>query len=477
VEIEIMNLFGCLTNTRTLTSVAVAAIAIGSAVGLSAPTLASPSTAASSAAGKHVVGYLYTTTNGEGTNLVVRLARYDDGTVGDEKTFSTGVRGGSNHLAPALGDYDAQGQTQIVGNFLLTADIGADMVSLFRIDRPSGDLTFVANVSSHGKKPVSIAATPVTGEPGKYWVAVGNQWDQPTVLYEGAKLQRLPSDEFLKDDLSKPDPSDKDRSVALFQLDEAANSLTFVRALDAYPRENGGAAQVSFSPDGRKLGVTTWGIPHFLTSDPLLREIHPSRVYVYDFARGAASNRRYFEEAGISGSVGFEWGPGARTLYVSNFSIINAKGTNGLTVLRDGPGKITKIANFATGMPMPKDIDEACWTVLSPKKDMLYVASYVTNVITPFKLDPQTGRVIKRLPLVTRGTGFAPESDSKDVTISSDGRHMYWLSSFSSYSINLYDIGPDGIPVYRGQYTLKATRAAVGQAGVYDLGGIAQYDL
>ncbi|HEX4800242.1 MAG TPA: hypothetical protein VFU91_03590, partial [Sphingomicrobium sp.] len=189
------------------------------------------------------------------------------------------------------------------------------------------------------------------------------------------------------------------------------------------------------------------------------------------------SNRRFFEEPGISGSVGLEWGPGTRTLYVSNFAIINAKGNNGLTVLRDGPGKLTKAANFATGVTAPKDIDEACWTVLSPKKDMLYVASYVTNVITPFKLNPETGEVIKRLPLVSRGAGFAPESDSKDVTISSDGRHMYWLGSFSSYSVNLYDIAPDGTPVYKGQYTLEATKAAVGKAGVYDLGGIAQYDL
>ena len=205
--------------------------------------------------------------------------------------------------------------------------------------------------------------------------------------------------------------------------------------------------------------------------------MHPSRVYVYDFAGGEVSKRRFFEESGIAGSVGLEWGPSAKTLYVSNFSIINAKGTNGLTVLRDGPGKVTKIANFATGATAPKDIDEACWTVLSPKKDMLYVVSYVSNVITPFKLDPKTGRVLERLPLVTRGTGFAPDSDSKDVTISSDGRHMYWLGSFSSYSVNLYDIRPDGMPVYKGQYTIEATKAAVGQAGVYDLGGIAQYDL
>ena len=131
-----MNGLGKMMNSRTVATFAVAAITIGSALGLSRPVLAS------SATEKQVVGYLYTTTNGEGTNKVVRLARYDDGTVGDEKTFSTGVRGGANHLAPAMGDYDAQGQTQVVGHFLLTANVGADIVSLFRIDHPTGNLTF-----------------------------------------------------------------------------------------------------------------------------------------------------------------------------------------------------------------------------------------------------------------------------------------------------------------------------------------------
>ena len=85
--------------------------------------------------------------------------------------------------------------------------------------------------------------------------------------------------------------------------------------------------------------------------------------------------------------------------------------------------------------------------------------------------------MLERMPLITRGTGYAPEGDSKDVTISSDGKHMYWLGAFGSYSINLYDVGADGSATYKGQYTLRATKSAVGRPGVYDLGGIAQYDL
>ena len=428
-------------------------------------------------ADKPVVGYLYTTTNGGGVNQVVRLARYADGSLGDEKTYPTMVRGGADPTAPALGDYDAQGQTRIVGHHLLTADIGADMVSVFSIDRPTGALSLVANVPSHGAKPVSITSTPVRGQPGKYWVAVGNQWGQPTVIYGGAKLTRLSSDAFLKGDLSQPDASDADRTIVLYQLDDATGALTYARTLDRYPRENGGASEVLFSPDGDKLAVTTWGIPHFLTDDPKLSEMHPSRVYMYDFADGAVSHRRQFQEAGIAGSVGFEWGPHSSMLYVTNFSLTNAKGDDGLTVLRDDGDRLTKTANFATGGTHPKDIDEACWSVLSPAKDMLYVVSYATNVITPFRLDPATGKVLERLPLITRGTGYAPPNDAKDATISSDGKHMYWLGSFESYSVNLYDLGEHGDATYKRQYTLEATKASVGKPGVFDLAGIAQYDL
>jgi hypothetical protein len=448
-------------------------VAISAALALTATLPADAQTVVT----KRIVGYLYTTTNGEGINEIVRLARYEDGTVGDEKTYPTYVRGGANHDAPALGDYDAQGQTQIIGDFLLTADIGAHSISVFKIDQQSGELTLIASVNSYGQKPVSISSTPVAGQPGIFWVAVGNQWDQPTVIYEGDKLRRLPSDQFLTGDLSKPHPSDKDRTIELYRLDNRDGTLTHVRTLDHYSRENGGASQVAFSPDGRKLAVSTWGIPHFLTPDPKVEEMHPSRVYIYDFTDGMVSRRRYFEEPGISGSVGFEWGPHADLLYVTNFSIINAKSNNGLTVLKDGSKQVTKVANYSTGQTNPKDIDEACWSTLNPKKDMLYVVSYVTNVITPFRLDPVSGKVVKRLPLITRGNGYAPSSDSKDVTISSDGKHMYWLGSFESYSVNLYDLASDGSATFKGQYTLAATKEAVGQPGVYDLAGLAQYDL
>jgi hypothetical protein len=45
------------------------------------------------------------------------------------------------------------------------------------------------------------------------------------------------------------------------------------------------------------------------------------------------------------------------------------------------------------------------------------------------------------MPLIAREKEYTPSSASKDVTISSDGKHMYWLESFESYSINIFALG------------------------------------
>ena len=56
------------------------ALTIGAAFSLPAPT---PDDAeAQTGAVKRIAGYLYTTTNGEGINKVIRLARYEDCTIG-----------------------------------------------------------------------------------------------------------------------------------------------------------------------------------------------------------------------------------------------------------------------------------------------------------------------------------------------------------------------------------------------------------
>lgn len=46
-----------------------------------------------------VVGYLYTTLNGETTNQIISFERHDDGTLGEQAAYSTGSLGGANRAA------------------------------------------------------------------------------------------------------------------------------------------------------------------------------------------------------------------------------------------------------------------------------------------------------------------------------------------------------------------------------------------
>ena len=123
-----------------------------------------------------------------------------------------------------------------------------------------------------------------------------------------------------------------DRNIQLFSFDAKTGVLTLEKTLDKYAGTNGGPTTVAFNRDGTKLAVSTWGIAHFGTKDPTNQK--PSRVYVYSFddSKGNVSNRRYFEEVGVAGSIGFSWGKNTSTLFVSNFNFVPEKRDHSLTV-------------------------------------------------------------------------------------------------------------------------------------------------
>jgi hypothetical protein len=140
--------------------------------------------------------FIYTTTNGEGTNQVLKLDRFSDGSVGNEIAYSTQSMGGSNTAAggDAKGDFDSQNAVQIIGDYLLVVNAGGNEVTTFEINRTNGSLTFKSNTNSGGTRPVSITYTQKSGSTTDYWVVVGNQWNNPNVQKDGANIERYPDD-------------------------------------------------------------------------------------------------------------------------------------------------------------------------------------------------------------------------------------------------------------------------------------------
>ncbi|MGY4386496.1 6-phosphogluconolactonase (cycloisomerase 2 family) [Pedobacter sp. UYP24] len=420
-----------------------------------------------------VAGYLYTTTNGESTNQVVRFSRMNDGSLTEEKSFTTNSNGGANVAAggDAHGDFDSQGAVQIIGNYLLNVNAGGNQVSVFSLDRKTGNITLKNNISSGGTRPVSIAYLKKAGSADEYWVVVGNQWNNPNIQKDGANIQRYPNDAFYQQNLTLADATDNERNITLFTFSTTTGALTLVKQLDKYARQNGGPTTVSFSADGTKLAVSTWGIAHFDTQLTSLTEQRPSRVYVYSFSNGDVSGKRYFEEAGISGTIGFNWDKtGSSKLYVSNFNLIPTKKDNSITVLNDNGAAVSKSANFSA--TSASAINESCWTVLNSTGDRLYVASFQTNLVSAFNISAGAlsfGSSEAR-------TGLAPHGDSKELWQSPNNKYLYNLGSFQSFSINIFDVSGSGLK-YRSQTFLSTTAAGKGIAGKYNFLGMAGFDL
>ncbi|MDQ2864290.1 MAG: lactonase family protein, partial [Bacteroidota bacterium] len=164
-----------------------------------------------------VVGYLYTTTNGEGINNVVRFSRHLDGSLSDETSYTTNSKGGANVAAggDAHGDFDAQGGVQIIGNYLLNVNAGGNTISVFNLDKKTGDLSLKDNVNSGGTRPTSIGYTKKNGSNDEYWVVVGNQWNNPNIQKDPPNIERYPNDAFYMHDLTQPDPTDNERNIQL----------------------------------------------------------------------------------------------------------------------------------------------------------------------------------------------------------------------------------------------------------------------
>lgn len=422
---------------------------------------------------KVLAGFLYTTTNGESTNQVLKLDRYSDGTVGNEIAYLTNSDGGANTAVggDARGDFDSQEAVQIIGDYLLNVNAGGNTISVFSIDRPTGGLTLESNVNSGGTRPVSIAYTQKSGNVNDYWVVVGNQWNNPNVQKDGANIERYPNDAFHTADLTQPDATDAERNITLFSFNPSTGVLTLEQQLDTYVRENGGPTTVSFSDDGSKLAVATWGIAHFGTELTSLDEQHPSRVYVYDFVNGSVSSERWFEEDGIAGTIGINWAKGNNSvLHVSSFNLIPTKRDNSLIILNDNGTDVLKNGNYNT--VAPDDIDEACWTVLSPSGTELYVSSFGANAITKFNVDG-SGGVAPSTQFTVR-LGNAPAGDTKDMYITSDNKYLYNIGAFQSFSMNRFNISDF---TYQEQYNYDTTSASIGSVGTYNFLGLVGYDL
>jgi 6-phosphogluconolactonase (cycloisomerase 2 family) len=223
--------------------------------------------------------------------------------------------------------------------------------------------------------------------------------------------------------------------------------------------------------------VATWGIAHLTSGFPGQFQ-QPARVYVYDFnsKSGNATNPRFFEEAGVAGSIGFSWSPvsGRDLLYVSNFNLAEDKLDYGVTVLEATSQSVVSVQNFRTGET--GSLVEDCWTAISRDGSVLWVSAFGANIVSSFQIGQADGYLSavgggNTTRFVSRPT--APVGDTKDLWPTPDGRWLYNLGAFESFKAVEFAINATSLSLVEEVPVRAATPRA---RGAFNFLGLTGFD-
>ena len=418
--------------------------------------------------------FLYTSTNNTAGNEVIRFSIQRDGDLSATTAgYPTGGFGDAGD-----GDFDSQGALITIDDYLLVVNAGehgSDVrgtVSVMKINPTDGRLEQTTMVSSMGIRPVSMSSIQ---EGNTHWVLVGNQDGNPL-------CDRRRSSQ----DICDTPATSAERNIALFRFDAQKGTLTFVTILlddDVFDNgEAGGVSQIAFSPDKKKLALSTWGVAllqsHSLAdiqgNSDLANGFRESFVKVWNVRATETtltlSHNRNWSKEGVSGSIGFKWGSNSRYIYQTSFSVpqgtstvlpysvvvldsdSNSNTTTTLTLVdqagtrkNDGVNSNTVTTAGTTIQP-----DQACWAALSPNGRYLYTASFNANIISFFNVNPERNtitfnNIFKRKNYRSGASNIPiPAEDTKDIFIPRDGTFLYVLGAFKSHTISYYAIGGDG---------------------------------
>lgn len=418
--------------------------------------------------------FLYTSSNAT-ANTIITLKIDGDGSVVevDQDDNKEGVQALTTGGTGDAADDDFDGQNALVifrggTDYLLAVNAGSETngqgsISVFSINRNSGALTRIDqnstisgtnNISSLGVRPVSLSAK-TTGN--KTWVLVANQYHNPYYAPSTTSQSSPTTNGSLV--------ASNDRNLVAFEFNTTTGVLASPTVVATYTSPNyGGPSQVGFSPDGKKVAVTTWGVPHFGSTGVNADVQRPSRIYFYDatITSGQLSLIRtsIFEKKGVSGSIGFSWHSDSDKIFVANFNVAAVAGAQAdfvtnyavTVVSATGTGAGITFSNVIANSA-PQDSDgtttignEVCWTWLSADNSRLYTASFASNRVSYFSV-ASSGALTHQATYKRNGIeGVAdlPAGDSKDLWLSSNGSQLYVVGALQTHTMGVYNTTSDG---------------------------------
>ncbi|WP_133408391.1 hypothetical protein [Parashewanella tropica] len=444
------------------------------------------------------LGFIYTSTNDPKGNTVLQVTRYSNGQVGNEISYPTRGAGAAdpNRNGLSKGNFDSSGAMQIVDHYLFTVNAGDNSFTVFNINKTNGNLTFLYKVSSGGTRPVSLLAVAQTKFPKKdpkvplptgiYRIFVANQQSNPSVQGDGKQVKRYPNEAYFNQDLTVLDKSDSQRNVSEYTFDSHTGKLTLFKApLFTFNRDSGGPISLgeADSGRGRYLLVSTAGIPHLFTEQPETGQffMHPSliRAYYFDQDTGSVFYCCKWQPKSFAGVSGF-----LNDYFGVNLNFVLSMNHNDdqpdFTGLLNIDSKL--VSSTKNQLPLidgNTHLTHNGWMAMTSIQSAFpyryYVSSFDNNAVMTLQYQP-FGSPSVTIKQFTYRKDYAPKGDSKDLYVTPDGKYVYNLGAFRSYSLSGFAADDSGL-TYQGQYTFKATQAAAGQAGRYNFMGLVGFDL
>jgi 6-phosphogluconolactonase len=321
--------------------------------------------------------HVYTTSNAAGGNAVLRFDQTPRGPLRAAGEYPTGGRGTGGGLGNQSGLVISDDE-----RFLLTVNAGSDDISVFAVRRSGLQLVHVA--SSGGTRPVSIAID----RDYVYVLNAGSDSIAGFVLSDYGRLYPLPGS---RQDLSG-------RGV--------------------------GAAQISFSPDGRALVVT---------------ERATNNIVVFPVDRnGLPTGRNVIASQGPT-PFGFSFNR-RRQLIVSEAAggAASASSASSYRLTRDGDLLVLDSVE-------PTLQSAACWIVVTPNGRFAYASNTASATISSFRVRANGDLVLVNADGIAARTGAGPI----DLAMTTDGDLLYSLNGAAG-TVEAFRVEPDGRLVLLG---------------------------
>jgi len=419
---------------------------LGAFVALAALAASTPALSIGGVAsgGSHPIGAVYVSSNAYSGNEILTFPRYADGSLGPvEQGVPTGGLGSGPGLL--LPDDPLGAQSPLIVDqekqLLFVVNAGSNDVSVFSIR--GNTLTLVDRQSSDGAFPVSVALFDHT----LYVLNAAGNSVAGFAVNDGGHLTHL-------------------QTCALPSLPPGADSVRpGTQTQSPQPVMVQTAGQVGFSPDGRKLVVTSKEGPLLQNGFPFSATLGSGRVHVYDVGGaqrtllncGHPTTTVLSSNGSANGKMPFSfgWTAQGQLLLLEVFGATTSFGGGAVSsfALR-GDDTLSPISTS-----IPNGETAPCWIVRSGTN--VYVANNVSNasnqpnVISHYVVNSKGQLAPNPAVAATLGTSLT------DVTITASGRFIYQLATGSAqvwpFSVGvrgaLTGLTPvaDGQPQHSGQ--------------------------